>query len=70
MNTPNSQIYINKLKEDGVIFILNSYLDLNFETIKKTDISRNANGNVIRLVNLGPIALFSNFILTTSSGKH
>ena len=27
-------------------------------------------GNNIRLVNLGPIALFSNYKLTTSSGKH
>ena len=32
--------------------------------------NRYANGNDIRLVNLGPIALFSNYKLTTSSGKH
>ena len=32
--------------------------------------NRYAGGNDIRLVNLGPIALFSNFKLTTSSGKH
>ena len=38
--------------------------------MKKTDISRYANGDDIRLVILGPIALFSNCILTTSSGKH
>ena len=49
---------------------MNSYLDLNFEVIKKTDDSRYGNGNDIRLVNLGPIALFSNFKLTTGSGKH
>ena len=49
---------------------MNSYLDLNFEVIKKADDSRYGNGNDIRLVNLGPIALFSNFKLTTSSGKH
>ena len=36
---------------------------------KKADDSRYANGNDIRLVNLGPIALFSSFKLTTSS-KH
>ena len=47
-----------------------SYLDLNFEVIKKADDSRYGNGNDIRLVNLGPIALFSIFRLTTSSGKH
>ena len=49
--------------------MLNSYLDLKFEVIKKADNSRYANGNVIQLVNLGPIALFSNSKLTTSSGK-
>ena len=70
INTPNSQIYINIPREDSVISLLNSYLDLNFEVIKKNDDSRYANGIDIRLVNLGPVALFSNFKLTTSSGKH
>ena len=32
--------------------------------------NRYVDGNDIRLVNLGPIALFSNYKLTTSSGKH
>ena len=49
---------------------MNSYLDLNFEVIKKVDNSRYGIGNDIRLVNLGPVALFSNCKLTTSSGKH
>ena len=70
INTPNSQIYINIPKQDSVISVLNSYLDLNFEVIKKVDDSRYGNGNDIRLINLGPIALFTNFKLTTSSGKH
>ena len=70
INTPNSQIYINIPREDSVISLLNSYLDLNFEVVKRADNSRYANGNDIRLVNLGPIALFSNFKLTTTSGKH
>ena len=70
INTPNSQIYINIPRDDSVISLLNSYLDLSFEVIKKDDNSRYANGNDIRLVNLGPVALFSNFKLTTSSGKH
>ena len=70
INSPNSQIYINISREDSVISLLNSYLDLSFEVIKKDDNSRYANGNDIRLVNLGPIALFSNFKLATSSGKH
>ena len=70
IKTPNSQIYINIPREDSVISLLNSYIDLNFEVVKRTDNSRYRNGNDIRLVNLGPIALFSNFKLTTSSGKH
>ena len=70
INTPNSQIYVNIPREDSVISLLNSHLDLNFEVIKKTDDSRYGIGNDIRLVNLGPIALFSNFKLTTSTGKH
>ena len=70
INTPNSQIYINMPREHSVISLLNSYLDLNFEVIKKADNSRYANGNDIRLVKLGPIALFSIFKLTASSGKH
>ena len=49
---------------------MKSYLDLSFEVIKRADNSRYANGNDIRLVNLGPVALFSNLKLTTSSGKH
>ena len=69
-NISNSQIYINIPREDSVFSLLKSYLDLNFEVIKKIDDSRYANGSDIRLINLGPIALFSNFILTTSSEKH
>ena len=69
-STPNSQIYINIPREESVISLLNSYLDLNFEVIKKADDSRYRNGYDIKLVNLGPIALFSIFKLQTSSGKH
>ena len=70
MNTPNSQIFINKPGGDFVISFLNIYLDLNFEAFKKADNSRYANGNEIRRHNLGPIAWYSNFKLKTSSGKH
>ena len=69
-NTPNSQIYMNIPREDNVISLSKSYLDLNFEVIKSADNSRYANGNDIRLINLGQIDWFNNFNLTTSSGKH
>ena len=35
INTPNNQIYINIPREDSVISLLNSYLYLSFEVIKK-----------------------------------
>ena len=38
--------------------------------IKKADSSSYGNGNDLGLISLGAIALFSNFELTTSSGKH
>ena len=50
--------------------MLNSYLELGFDVLHTATNSRYADGNDIRLINLGPIALFSNYKLTTSSGKH
>ena len=70
INTANSQIYINIPREDSVISLLNSYLELNFDVLHATNNNRYVDVNDIRLVILGPIALFSNYKLTTSSGKH
>ena len=70
INTANSQIYINIPREDSVISLLNSYLELNFDVLHAVNNNRYEDANDIRLVNLGPIALFSNYKLTTSSGKH
>ena len=69
INTANSQVYSNIPREDSVISFLNSYLELNFDVLHAATNNRYADGNDIRLVNLGPIALFSNYKLTTSSGK-
>ena len=69
INIPNTHIDINIPREASVISLLNSYLELNFEVVKKTDDSRYADAIDIRLVNLGPFSLFSIFKLTTSSGK-
>ena len=38
-NTPNSQPYINIPREDSVVSLLSSYLELNFEIIRRADIS-------------------------------
>ena len=69
INTANSQIYINIPRENSVISLLNSYLELNFDVLHAANNDRYVDAKDIRLVNLGPIALFSNYKLTTSSGK-
>ena len=50
--------------------MLNSYLELSYDVLQATTNTRYVDTSEIRLVNLGPIALFSNYKLTTSSGKH
>ena len=70
INTPNSQIYINIPREYSVISLINSYIELNFDVLRADNSNRYVDTNDIRLVNLGSIALFSNYKLSTSSGKH
>ena len=70
INTTNSQVYINLPREDSVFSLLNIYLELKFDVLDAVNNNRYADGNDIRLVNLGPIGLFSSYKLTTSSGKH
>ena len=70
MNTSNNQTFINITREVSVLSLLISYLDLNFEVIKKADKSRYTNGDHISLVVLDPIALFSNLKFTLSNWKH
>ena len=70
INTANSQVFINIPREDSVISLLNSYLELISDVLHAATNDIYVDGNDIGLVNLGPIALFSNYKLTTSSGKH
>ena len=70
INTANSQTYINIPREDSVISLLNSYLELNFDVLHAANINRYVDANDIRLLNLGPIALFSVYNLVTASSKH
>ena len=70
INTANSQIYINIPRKYSVISLLNSYLELIFDVLQAATNNRHVDANDIRLVNLGPISLFSNYKLTTLSGKH
>ena len=50
--------------------MLNSYIELNFDVLHAASGNRYADRDNIRLVNLGPIALFSNYKVTTALGKH
>ena len=68
--TANSQLYINIPGEDSVNSLLNSYFDLHFDVVHAATNNRYEDGKDIRLVNLGSIALYSNYKLTTSSGKY
>ena len=69
INTANSQMYVKLPREDSVISRLNRYLDLNVDIIHAATGNMYADGNDIKLINSGPIAIFSNYKLTTSSGK-
>ena len=69
INNNNSNISIIFLREDAYICLQNSYISLEFEVLKNDD-TRYADGDQISLVNFGPVALFSEAKLTTSSGKH
>ena len=69
INNNSSNISISLPREDADICLQNSYIGLEFE-VHKNDDTRYNDGDEISLVNLGPIALFSEVKLTTSSGKH
>ena len=70
INTANSQIHINIPREDSLISLLKSYFDLNFDVLHAAANYRYVDADDLWLINLAAIALFSNFMLTTSSVKH
>ena len=69
INNNNSNNSIIFPREDAYICLQNSYISLEFEVLKNDD-TRYADDDQISLVNFGPVALFSEVKLTTSSGKH
>ena len=69
INNNNSNISIIFPREDAYICLQNSYISLEFEILKNDD-TRYVDGDQISLVNFGPVALFSEVKLTSSSGKH
>ena len=70
ISTANSQIYITLPRKDSVVSLLQSYLDLKFDVLHSATNNGYVHVNDIRLINLGPIALFSTYKLRTSSSKH
>ena len=70
INTAISHISINIPTEDSVISLLNSYVNLDFDVLHAATGNRYVENIDKSLVNLGPIALFSNYRMTTTSGKH
>ena len=64
VNNNNSNITINIPREDSYISLQNSYILINFE-VTRVDDTKYVDGNEISLVNLGPVALFSEGKLTT-----
>ena len=59
INTAKSQIHINIPREDFVVSLLYSYLELNFDVLHAATGNRYADGSDTRLVNLSLIAFFS-----------
>ena len=68
IDTTNFQIHINIPREDNVISLLNSYLELSFDVLHAATNNRYADINDITLVYLGLVALFK-YKVTTSSRK-
>ena len=68
VNNANSNISVSLPREDAYICLQNSFRSLEFEVLKNNN-TRFADDE-ISLVNFGPISLFSEAKLTTSSGKH
>ena len=70
INTAYSQNCLIIPREDSFISLISSYLDLYFDAFYAATGNRYVDNIDIRFVNLRPIALFSRYKLTTSSGKH
>ena len=66
----NSQKYIKIPKRNSISSPLISYLDINFDALLAATHKKHADIIDIKSVILGPIALFSTYKLTTTSGKH
>ena len=69
INNNSSNISVSLPREDAYICLKHSFISVEFEVLKNDD-TRYNDGNEKSLVNFGPVVLFSEAKLTTSSGKH
>ena len=70
VNDEKNQIFIDIPRQDSAISLKDSYLDLDFSVTHRAGAhDRYFDNDHIRLVNLGPIALFNKYTLARSSGK-
>ena len=69
INNNTSNISISLPREDAYICLQHSFINVEFKVLENDD-TRFNDGDEISLVKFGPIALFSEAKLTTSSGKH
>ena len=70
VNGENNHPFINIPGEDRAISLKESYFELDFNVTHRAGAhNRYADGDHLRLVNLGPIAFFNKYRLTSSSGK-
>ena len=70
LNLPNSQIYTKIPRGDSVKSLLGNLLRLNFDVLHAATNNRYIGGVDLRLATECPIALFKNYKLQSSSGKH
>ena len=70
VNGKNNQVLIDIPREDSAISLKDSYVEIDFSvTHRAVAHARYVDDDHIRLVNLGPIALFNKYRLASSSGK-
>ena len=70
VNGENIHIFIDIPSEDSAISLKDSYLKLDFKANHRAGVqARYTDDDQIRLVNLGVLALFDKYRLTSSSGK-
>jgi hypothetical protein len=70
INSPNAIIRIDVPREDTIINLDDSYLELELQVVKNADDTVYADNDAVSLVNFGHVGIFTEMTLTTSDKKH